>query len=228
MNKETLKDLVKSYFQLEEKQTSEDTNIEATAQKFDEATLVDGTKVSNHSEDAFAVGQELFVELEDGTSVLAPEGEHVTESGITVVVDAEGKIAGIHSPDQAAEGDLAETEEDMKEEMSSEEAEVTIEAKVEMAEEDEEVAMMDPKEEIIDVIMAEVAPMITEMRTELDNCMAKLEEQEEKMKEYMAKPASEPTSESRFSKVSKKDIKAPAAVHNVKRYEAALNRLTNK
>ena len=54
---------------MEEKQTSEDIT-KATSQKFDEATLADGTKVTNMMEEPFAVGQELHVILEDGLTLL--------------------------------------------------------------------------------------------------------------------------------------------------------------
>lgn len=71
------------------------------------ATLVDGTKVE--AEGDFEVGKPLFVITEAGEKVPAPEGEHTTDSGIVVVVDAEGIITGIRKPDMAPEGSL-ETE----------------------------------------------------------------------------------------------------------------------
>ena len=230
MNKNELKELVKKYFSLTE-MTEEINTTENTDLQFAEATLVDGTKVTNKKDEELAVGDELFVITEEGEEVLAPSGEHTTDSGITVTVDGEGKITGIARPDEGAEGELAE-EDEMKEEMSSEEvveeAGALEDTKTEMAEDEEimEEEKIDMKE-LIDVIMAEVGPQITEMKTELDNCMAKLAEHEEKMKEHMSAPAAQPTSESRFNK-SKKNVEAPAAVHNVKRYQAALNRLNNK
>lgn len=71
------------------------------------ATLVDGTKVETEGD--FEVGKPLFVITEAGEKVKAPEGEHTTDSGIVVVVDAEGIITGIRKPDMAPEGSL-ETE----------------------------------------------------------------------------------------------------------------------
>lgn len=224
MNKEALKNLVKSYFQLEEKQTS---NNEESKQQFDEATLVDGTKVTNMLEDAFAVGQELHVILEDGTHVIAPEGSHDTESGITLVVDAEGKITGVHRPESEGEGSLAEHTDDIVEEnMNAEEAPKTEmadhEIEEEMEEEDSTI-----KEAIIEAIMTEVAPAIEELKQKMAEHDTIIETIKEEMKEYMSAPASEPTSESMYSKVEAK-VRQPKAVFNKKRYETALSRLTNK
>jgi hypothetical protein len=228
MNKEALKNLVKSYFQLEEKQTS---NNEESKQQFDEATLVDGTKVTNMLEDAFAVGQELHVILEDGTHVVAPEGSHDTESGITLVVNAEGKITGVHRPESEGEGSLAEhTDDIVEEEMNAEEA-----PKTEMAEDGEEdlsehlpeEEQMEIKELIIDSIMTEVAPAIEELKKKMAEHDTVIETIREEMKTYMSAPASEPTSESMYSKVEAK-VRQPKAVFNKKRYETALSRLTNK
>jgi hypothetical protein len=71
-----------------------------------EATLVDGTKITNDLDADFEVGQMLYVITEAGDRVPAPEGEHTTESGITLVVDGEGKITGLAKPDEEKEGSL--------------------------------------------------------------------------------------------------------------------------
>lgn len=75
-------------------------------EKFADATLVDGTKVTNDMSDELAEGQKLYVIDAEGNKVDAPEGEHTTDSGITVTVDAEGIITGIARPDEGAEGSL--------------------------------------------------------------------------------------------------------------------------
>ena len=85
MNKNELKELVKKYFSLTEK--TEDINTTETSQEFDSATLVDGTKITNKKDSSFAVGDELFVITEAGEEVLAPSGEHTSESGITYLVN---------------------------------------------------------------------------------------------------------------------------------------------
>jgi len=71
----------------------------------DEATLTDGTKVMT-DEGTFEVGKKLYVVDEAGNKVLAPEGEHTTDSGIVLVVDAEGTITGVKYPDQSGSGSL--------------------------------------------------------------------------------------------------------------------------
>jgi hypothetical protein len=58
----------------------------------------------------------------------------------------------------------------------------------------------DIKEEIIEAIMAEVAPKIEELKKELSSCMTKLEEHEEKMKEHYSSAAEESVTERAFSK----------------------------
>ena len=219
MNKETLKNLVKSYFQLEEKQISENITKPATELKFDEATLVDGTKVTNMIEEPFAVGQELHVILEDGTHVIAPEGSHDTESGISLVVDQGGKITGVHRPDSDGAGSLAE--DDINIEMAKEDS---SDVKTELAEDEVDIEM---DETIIEAIMTEIAPMIEEMKKKMEEVEIILADHSEKMKEYMSSPAEQPTSESRFAKANK-SVKEHKAVFNVKRYESALSRITNK
>ena len=76
------------------------------------ATLADGTVILTDEDGPFAVGQKLYVE-KDGEKVTAPEGEHTTESGITLTVDGEGMITGVKYPDESGEGSM----EDMKKEM---------------------------------------------------------------------------------------------------------------
>jgi hypothetical protein len=84
----------------------EDKIEEIAEEKMVEATLVDGTKVTNDLDTDFEVGQALFVITEEGDKVPAPEGEHTTESGIVVVVDGDGKITGISKPDGEKEGSM--------------------------------------------------------------------------------------------------------------------------
>lgn len=222
MNKNELKELVKKYFSLTE-MTEETNSTENTEkQEFAEATLVDGTKVTNKKDTEFAEGDELFVITEAGDEVLAPSGEHTTESGIVVTVDGEGKITGIARPDEAGEGSLAEHQGEVEVEMA--EHDKMDEHEDEMAEHDND--MKEHYGEIIEAIMEEVGPMMNTLRQEMDSCMAKLAEHDEKMSEFMSKPAATPTSESRFAKL-KKEFTSPKAVFNVKRYENALENLKN-
>ena len=226
MNKEQLKELVKKYFSLTEMTETENTSEEK--QNFDSATLVDGTKITNKKDSSFAVGYELYVETEAGEEVLAPSGEHTTESGITVTVDGEGKITGIARPEGGDEGSLAEHEE----EMSAEEVSESTTEEVKLEEDDIEMDMhpeeetMDIKEEIIEAIMTEVGPAIEELRNKLAEHETIMTEHEEKMKEYMSAPSEKPLAESKYAK-SKSNFEQPKAVYNQKRYEKALFNLTN-
>ena len=225
MNKEQLKELVKKYFSLTEMTETENTSEEK--QNFDSATLVDGTKITNKKDSSFAVGDELYVTTEAGEEVLAPSGEHTTESGITVTVDGEGKITGIARPEGGDEGSLAEHEE----EMSAEEVSESTTEEVKLEEDEDSMnehnpEEMDIKEEIIEAIMTEVGPAIEELRNKLAEHEEKMAEHEEKMKEYMSAPSKKPLAESKYAK-SKSNFEQPKAVYNQKRYEKALFNLTN-
>lgn len=226
MNKEQLKELVKKYFSLTEMTETENTSEEK--QNFDSATLVDGTKITNKKDSSFAVGDELYVTTEAGEEVLAPSGEHTTESGITVTVDGEGKITGIARPEGGDEGSLAEHEE----EMSAEEVSESTTEEVKLEEDEDSMnehnpEEMDIKEEIIEAIMTEVGPAIEELRNKLAEHEEKMAEHEEKMKEYMSAPSEKPLAESKYAK-SKSNFEQPKAVYNQKRYEKALFNITNK
>lgn len=193
MNKEELKTLVKKYFNLTENTQNTETNEEVTEQAFVDATLVDGTKI--HAEGAdFEVGQELHVVTEAGERVVAPSGEHTTESGIVLTVDGDGIITGVHKPDESGEGELADHEEMAAEEETSEEE------KTELAEDEviEEVTMEDGdvKEAIVEAIAEAVMP-------EIEALKSKMAEIEEAMKEHMSAPAAQPTVESKFAKEEK-------------------------
>ena len=191
MNKEMLKELVKKHFSLTDKiETPEQTSEET----FAEATLVDGTKITNMVDADFEAGQVLHVITEGDVHIIAPEGSHVTDSGIEIVVDGEGVITEVNRPDQPTEEESMEEEipvEEvaMAEETLAEETELEEEATVEVALEEGDV-----KEAIIEAIAEVVAPEIEAMK-------AKLSEVEAQMKEYMSKPASEPTLQSKFNKI---------------------------
>lgn len=93
------------------------TDVEVETEVLSSATLTDGTKVETDEEGDFAVGQKLYVITESGERVSAPEGEHTTESGITLVVDSEGVITGVKYPDEEGEGSLETDLKKMKEAM---------------------------------------------------------------------------------------------------------------
>jgi hypothetical protein len=82
------------------------------------ATLTDGTKIETDEAGDFQVGQKLYVITQEGEKVGAPEGEHTTESGIVLTVDAESFITGLKYPDEAGEGSLESDMKKMKSAMS--------------------------------------------------------------------------------------------------------------
>lgn len=221
MNKSELKELVKKYFNLTEINETENTE----KQVFAEATLADGTKITNMVEGDFEPGQELHVITAEGEHVLAPAGEHTTESGIVITVDEAGIITGVHHPDQEGEGSLEASEEEMSAEESVE--------KTEMAEEiiEEEIMEdMEPKEAIIEAIAEIVMPEIEAMKSEMSSCMDRLAKAEEKMAKYEEKMSATPATESKttgkFSKQSIKNSEGPK--YNKRRYEATLAQLTKR
>ena len=175
MNKEMLKTLVKQHFNLVEAVPTPET------QTFAEASLVDGTIVSNDEGADFAIGQTLFVTTEDGSKVIAPVGLHTTESGIAIDVDAEGKIVGIHHPDAEPEGSLAIATE-------------TEAAAEQVAMQEEGVMTEGP--EIGDIIEAVVAAV----RPEIEMLKQKMADMEEQMKKVFSAPASEKTQTAKFGK----------------------------
>ena len=217
MQKSELKELVKRYFNLTEINNTEE-NI---TEKFTEAKLADGTVITNMVDADFEPGQVLHVITAEGEHVLAPSGEHTTESGIVITVDEEGVITGVHHPDQEGEGSLEASEEV---EMSAEEV---TEEKTEMAEHEEEEVMeeeSDIKSDIIEAIAEVVMP-------ELEALKAKLAEHEEKLSNYEEKmaatPAKESVTQSAFSKKAKtfnvSEINVPK--HKQAHYKAVLSRL---
>ena len=225
MQKEELKALVKKYFNLTEINNSTENNEQVTEQNFAEATLADGTKITNMEDADFAVGQVLHVITEEGEHVLAPSGEHTTESGIVITVDGEGIITGVKHPDSEGEGSL----EAGSEEMAAEE-------KTEMAEDeviDEEILEEegDIKEAIIEAIAEVVMPEVEAMKAKLAEHEEKLAKYEEKMSKALeSTPAAKSVTESKFG-ASKKDAniwsyEAP----NFKKahYAAVLSRSNNK
>lgn len=99
----------------EERVAEAETDIEIETEVMSRATLTDGTVIETDEEGDFQVGQKLYVVTEGGERVAAPEGEHTTESGIVVTVDAEGIITGVKYPDEAGEGSLEDYRKQMKE-----------------------------------------------------------------------------------------------------------------
>ena len=204
MNKNELKDLVKSYFNLQDKVDIKESE-EITKEAFASGELIDGTKVNNGSDKEFEVGDSLFVVTEAGETVDAPSGEHELKDGTVVVVDGAGKITGINKPGETGQGSLSKEEEASEETLAEEKAEESKEefdnAVVESDElplaehgdEEESLEEHGVKEEIIEAIMEVISPKIEEMQK-------KLAEHEEKMKEHYSSAADTSVTEKAFSK----------------------------
>lgn len=202
MNKEMLKTLVKQHFNLVEAVPTPKT------QTFAEASLVDGTKVSNDEGADFAIGQTLFVTTEDGSKVIAPVGLHTTESGIAIDVDAEGKIVGIHHPDAEPEGSLA-----IAQEQQAAAEPVAM----------EEEGVYEEKPEIGDIIEA----VIDAVKPEIEMLKQKMADMEEQMKKVFSAPASEKTQASNFGKTEATEQKIADPI-NAKMAKMAVEALKAK
>jgi len=200
MQKEELKTLVKKYFNLTDNNTN---STDVKAESFDSAKLVDGTEITNMSDDEFAVGQELHVITEAGEHVIAPSGEHTTDSGIVLVVDGEGKITGYHRPGETGQGSLSE-------QVMTSEAETVTEEKLaesnkfDISDGDEPIAM---REEIVEAIMESVGPEIEALKSKLATMEDKMSSYEERMSAHMSSPAADPieTREKLSATLTKKD-----------------------
>lgn len=207
MNKESLKELIKSHFNLVEA-TKEEVAVEEVKENFATVTLADGTEVSNNMEGDFEVGQEVYVKDEAGEFVTAPEGEHTSDSGIVLVVDAEGKLTGVHHPDQAGEGSLSEMSEESI-------AEDVIETAVEEG--------MSPSD-VIETVKAVIEEVLA---PEMEAMKEKMAEMDKAIKQYMsATPATESkTAHASFSKSTKFNKKTMKPAKNESRYNGLLNSL---
>jgi len=205
MTKSELKELVKQHFNLTE------------VNKFSEATLEDGTKVTNDVDGDFAVGQKLFVIDEAGEKVAAPEGEHVTKSGIQLIVDAEGVLTGVKYPDAGGEGSA-----DLAEEIVEEKEDVEMAAE-EIVDEEEKMEGEAPIETVIEIISEVVEEKIDEMKKKVMAIEEELKDMKEKMSAFAAEPAEEKTLPTR--KFSKKSDYKMSKVHE-KRYNKMLAKLS--
>ena len=228
MTKNELKELVKTHFNL----------VEANVEKFDKAELEDGSKVSNEEAGKFAIGQTLFIEDADGKMVKAPEGEHISKSGIQFILDKDSKITGIKYPDAKGEGsaDLAEEDIDPQDKdmikKGDEAKEGAFDARTDAEEEgyldgikDEKADLMKDGgfslEDVVEVMKEVVEAKVEELKAEMLVIDEKMKSMEEKMSSFSSEPAAEKTIPSiKFSKAE--DDKSD------KRYSMMLKRMSNK
>ena len=212
MTKNQLKDLVKEHFNL----------VEQNSQEFDSVTLEDGSKVTNDMDEDFAVGQKLFIVDDKGEKVDAPEGDHISESGIVLTVDAGGVIVGMKKPDEAGKGsDAEQLEEEAVEEEMSKVAEATEEvSEVKLAEVEEEIELeeMPRLEDIISVIGEVVEEKMGAIKEKMEEIDEEVKMMKDKMSSFATDSAEEKTVPTAKFSASKKTL-------NDKRYNAMLNKI---
>ena len=219
MTKNELKELVKQHFNL----------VEANVLKFDKAELEDGSKVSNEEAGKFAVGQTLFIEDADGNMVKAPEGEHISTSGIQFILDKDSKITGLKYPDEQGEGDANLAEDEEKKGDKSDEG--AFDARTD----DEEEGYLDGEkdekaeiklEDVVELIGEVVEAKVEEMKEQLKAKMAVIEEEMKSMKDKMAAFSNEPAAEKTIPNV--KFAKEESNTKADKRYNLMLKRMSQK
>ena len=236
MTKNELKELVKQHFNL----------VEANVEKFDKAELEDGSKVSNEEAGKFAVGQTLFIEDKDGNFVEAPEGEHISKSGIQFILDKDSKITGLKYPDAKGEGSADLAEEDMdpqdkdmikKGDKADEGAFKSDEDKMDARTDAEEEGYLDgikdekadlikdggfSLEDVVEVMKEVVEAKVEELKDKMKSMDDKMKSMEDKMSAFSSEPAADKTVPAiKFSK-------AEGSTKADKRYNLMLKRMANK
>jgi len=132
---------------------------------FAQETLDNGTILEA---EAFEAGNEVFI-VTDEERIPLPVGEYVLADGRKMLVEQEGMIASVESAAVEAE-DMPE--EDVK--IEAEEEEVVVEAPAEVAAE---------IEAVVEAVVEVVAPLIEEVKEEME----KIKEEMGKYKEKMSK-----------------------------------------
>jgi hypothetical protein len=234
MTKNELKELVKQHFNL----------VEANVEKFDKAELEDGSKVSNKESGKFAIGQTLFIEDKDGNMVKAPEGEHVSTSGIQFILDKDSKITGLKYPDAKGKGDADLAEEDKSDvviEKKGDKAdegafaskEDEMDARTDAEEEGYLDGIKDEKEDLINAggfsleDVVEVMKEVVEEKLEMiKDKMAKIDDKMKSMEEKMSSFSSEPAADKTVPTIQ--FSKAEDNNKSDKRYSMMLKRMSNK
>ena len=225
MTKNELKELVKQHFNL----------VEANVLKFDKAELEDGSKVSNEEAGKFAVGQTLFIEDADGNMVKAPEGEHISTSGIQFILDKDSKITGLKYPDAKGEGDADLAEEDKDDVVIEKKGDKSDEGAFDARTDAEEEGYLDGEkdekaeiklEDVVELIGEVVEAKVEEMKEQLKAKMAVIEEEMKSMKDKMTAFSNEPAAEKTIPNV--KFAKEESNTKADKRYNLMLKRMSQK
>jgi len=183
--------------------------------------------------------------------VKAPEGEHVSTSGIQFILDRDSKITGLKYPDAKGEGSADLKEDKMVEEDKDPQAKELIKKGDKSDEvafaskEDEMDARTDAEEEgyldgikdekqdlinaggfkledVIEVIGEVVEAKVEELKDKMKSMDDKMKSMEEKMSSFSSEPAADKTVPAiKFSR-------AEGTTKADKRYNAMLKRMSNK
>ena len=236
MTKNELKELVKQHFNL----------VEANVEKFDKAELEDGSEVSNQKAGKFELGQVLFIKDDKGNFVEAPEGEHISKSGIQFILDKDSKITGLKYPDAKGEGSADLAEEDMdpqdkdmikKGDKADEGAFASKEDEMDARTDAEEEGYLDgikdekadlikdggfSLEDVVEVMKEVVEAKVEELKDKMKSMDDKMKSMEDKMSAFSSEPAADKTVPAiKFSK-------AEGSTKADKRYNLMLKRMANK
>jgi len=228
MNKTELKSLVKEYFNLVDAPEATETK-----ETFGQVETADGSLTLHFPGDKIEIGTPLTFIDEEGNSIPAPAGEHMLADDQRVVLDEEGRVTEFLTAEPAAEAEseeeLASCDTDMAEHEDEEEAmmeegesiiEEVIEEAIEevaMEEHEEEAPMLDAKE----IIEAVTEAVMEEMRKEIEAMKAEMSKEVETFKKA---PASTKTiTPTRRAEELKEQV--TANVFNKARWESVLNRV---
>ena len=201
---------------------------------------------SNEEAGKFAVGQTLFIEDKDGNMVKAPEGEHVSSSGIQFILDKDSKITGLKYPDAKGEGSADLAEEDMdpqdkdmikKGDKADEGAFASKEDEMDARTDAEEEGYLDgikdekadlikdggfSLEDVVEVMKEVVEAKVEELKDKMKSMDDKMKSMEDKMSAFSSEPAADKTVPAiKFSK-------AEGSTKADKRYNLMLKRMANK
>lgn len=143
----TIRDLVKKHFNLQEKQS------------FMTIKTADGALTLEYDGEALAEGLAIFVVTEDG-NVAAPDGEHMLEGGVTIRT-TDGKIEAIMETTMAEQTPMLEEEMEATPEEVVEEVADTVKEVI--------------SEEVISAVTEAVAEVVEEMMKRHEEKMIALE-----------------------------------------------------
>ena len=131
-----------------------------------QAKLIDGTIIVSTA-DELAVGVDIAILGEDGTTMALPIGSYETEEGVGFSVEEEGIVAEIYETEEE------ETEEEVVEEVEEEELSEINERQPKKIKTTEEVEFN--KEALIEEIGTVIKELLTEVRNDVSRLSAELE-----------------------------------------------------